>query len=107
MFTRATALSALLALVMSLSLHAQTPPGGGAQTGPPTVQHPPVLVTAQKEPADPQGLPVGVTTVPVLLPVTMKRAPEVQMPALALGAAQLQPPLKLEQLANSAVLQLA
>jgi iron complex outermembrane recepter protein len=49
---------------MSLSLHAQTPSAGGAQTGPPTVQHPPVLVTAQKEPADPQGLPIGVTTVP-------------------------------------------
>ena len=38
---------------------------GSAQPSPaPTVQHPPVLVSAQKEPADPQNLPVSVTAVP-------------------------------------------
>jgi iron complex outermembrane receptor protein len=34
------------------------------QTTPPTFQLPPLTVTAQKEPADPQRLPVSVTTVP-------------------------------------------
>jgi iron complex outermembrane recepter protein len=36
-----------------------------AQTAPPTVTLPTVTVTAQKEPADPQDLPVSVTLVPL------------------------------------------
>src|SRR5215218_4219756 len=53
-----------LALVVLLPAvaGAQTP---GAQPPVPTVTHPPVTVTAQKEPADPQSLPVSVTVVPL------------------------------------------
>ncbi|HET7696361.1 MAG TPA: TonB-dependent receptor [Vicinamibacterales bacterium] len=43
-----------------------TPALASAQSvPPPTVTHPTVTVTAQKEPADPQGLPVSVTVVPL------------------------------------------
>src|SRR5215212_3666786 len=54
------------ALVLGVLL----PAVAGAQTAAPqppvqTVTHPPVTVTAQKEPADPQSLPVSVTVVPL------------------------------------------
>jgi iron complex outermembrane receptor protein len=42
---------------------AQTPSQAGAQQPPVIFQLPPVVVSAQKEPADQQGLPVGVTAV--------------------------------------------
>jgi iron complex outermembrane receptor protein len=58
----ATVLAGFLSTALSPFVHAQNS-AGGQPSGPVTVQHPPVLVTAQKEPADPQGLPVGVTTV--------------------------------------------
>ncbi len=40
------------------------PASGRAQSSGITFQLPPLIVAAQKEPADPQGLPVSVTTVP-------------------------------------------
>ena len=42
-----------------------TPAVALAQTPPPSVTLPTVTVTAQKEPADPQQLPVTVTLVPL------------------------------------------
>src|SRR3954453_7298650 len=54
----------------ALILGVLIPAVAGAQTAAPqppvqTVTHPPVTVTAQKEPADPQSLPVSVTVVPL------------------------------------------
>src|SRR3954454_6716631 len=54
----------------ALLLGVLIPAVAGAQTAAPqppvqTVTHPPVTVTAQKEPADPQSLPVSVTVVPL------------------------------------------
>src|SRR3954463_6039580 len=54
----------------ALILGVLLPAVAGAQTAAPqppvqTVTHPPVTVTAQKEPADPQSLPVSVTVVPL------------------------------------------
>src|SRR3954467_8541805 len=54
----------------ALILGVLLPAVAGAQTAAPqppvqTVTHPPVTVTAQKEPADPQTLPLSVTTVPL------------------------------------------
>ncbi|HYT77278.1 MAG TPA: TonB-dependent receptor [Vicinamibacterales bacterium] len=55
--------SILYVVVLSLV----TPPVAHAQTGqqPPHVTLPSVTVTAQKEPADPQNLPVSLTTIPL------------------------------------------
>ena len=51
-----------IALVVPVDSQAQTPSNGA--TRPLTIQLPPLTVSAQKEPADPQDLPVSVTTVP-------------------------------------------
>ena len=50
-------------LVPALAL-AQAPSSGAQPSTTPTVQLPPVIVSAQKEPADAQSLPVSVTVVP-------------------------------------------
>ncbi len=52
---------ALALLLIRAAAAAQAP----AQPTAPTVTHPTVTVTAQKEPADPQSLPVSVTLVPL------------------------------------------
>ena len=52
---------ALALLLIPAAAGAQPP----AQPTPPSVTHPTVTVTAQKEPADPQSLPVSVTLVPL------------------------------------------
>ena len=56
--------SAQYALAAVLSVVASAPTAS-AQTPAPQVTLPPVTVTAQKEPADPQQLPVSVSVVPL------------------------------------------
>src|SRR5262245_12719739 len=55
-----SALMLLLAGLASTSVQAQS---SGSSSGQPTFQLPVLVVTAQKEPADPQTLPVSVTAV--------------------------------------------
>src|SRR3954453_18023687 len=52
----------ILGVLIPAVAGAQTP---GTQPPVPTVTHPPITVTAQKEPADPQSLPVSLTVVPL------------------------------------------
>ena len=56
----------IISLVAPFDSQAQTPSNGQTAPSSPTltIQLPPLTVSAQKEPADPQTLPVSVTTVP-------------------------------------------
>ena len=64
MFRHFACLCTATLCLLASTAHAQTPPSQGSAQAPP-ITLPPVTVTAQKEPADVQRLPISVTVVPI------------------------------------------